>query len=113
MEQCLWEGRPGFRAGLKSQTATYRVTSKRVQIVHTGFSHKVEEIDLARFRAARVVRSLLQRGPTGNVMILSSDPTTSMLMFEDISEPEQVQEIICKAAHAEMERLGVHRPAEA
>jgi hypothetical protein len=103
-EQTLWEGKPGFRAGLKSQTLTYRVTSRRVQIVHSGLSHNVEEIDLASFREARVVRSLTQRGSSGNLMILTEDPNASMLMFEDIEEPEQVQEIVRTAAQAAKER---------
>lgn len=109
-EVLLWEGKPHVKAGLKSQTTTYHITSQRVKIIHSGLARKVEEIELTRFRDVRVTQSLTQRAlGIGNVIILSTDKTTPELTFEEIVEPEQVKEIIRKAARNEMQRLGVRR----
>jgi predicted RNA-binding Zn-ribbon protein involved in translation (DUF1610 family) len=49
-EREVWEGKPHIKAGIKSQTLTYRVTTERVQAIHTGLSRKTEEVELSRFK---------------------------------------------------------------
>ena len=111
-EQVLWEGKPHVKAGIKSQTLTYKVTSERVQVVHSGISRKVEEIELARLKDVKVDQSLAQRAlKLGNVVLISSDPSSPVLTLEEVAEPESVKEIIRTAARSEMDRLGVRRLA--
>jgi uncharacterized membrane protein YdbT with pleckstrin-like domain len=109
-ERVVWEGKPHIKAGIKSRTLTYRVTTERVQAIHSGLSKKVEEIELSRFKDVKSEQSLPQRVVgVGNVTVISSDPTRPVLVFEDVSGPEDLKELIRKVAREEMERLQVRR----
>ena len=109
-EREVWEGKPHIKAGIKSQTLTYRVTTERVQAIHAGLSKKVEEIELSRFKDVQSEQSLAQRMVgVGDVTVISSDPTRPVLVLEDVSEPEALKELIRKVAREEIERLQVRR----
>ncbi len=113
-ETVLWEGKPGPKAGRKAITQTYRITSERVQVIHSGLSKKTEEIELARLKDIRVQQSLAQRAlKTGNVTIFSTDKTTPSITFQEITDPESVKEVIRKASREEIERLKVRRFTDA
>ena len=109
-ERQVWEGKPHIKAGIKSQTLTYRVTTERVQAIHTGLSKKIEEIELSRFKDVKSEQSLAQRMVgVGDVTVISSDPTRPVLVLEDVQAPEDVKELIRKVAREEIERLQVRR----
>jgi SpoVK/Ycf46/Vps4 family AAA+-type ATPase len=113
-EVVLWEGKPGAKAGRKAITQTYRITTERVQVIHSGLSRKTEEIELSRLKDVKVQQSLAQRAlKTGNVTILSTDKTTPSVTFQEVSGPEDVKELVRKAAREEMERLKVRRFTDA
>lgn len=96
----MWEG--------KALTVTYRVTTERVQILHSGLRRSTEEIELARLKDVQVEQSLAQRAMrTGDITIISSDATTPSITFREVSDPEGVKEKIRTAAREELERLTV------
>ena len=113
-EVVLWEGKPGAKAGARALTESYRITTERVQVIHSGLSKKTEEIELSRLKDVTVQQSLAQRAlRTGNVTIISTDKTTPTLTFLEVSEPEKVKETVRTAAREEMERLKVRRFTDA
>jgi len=109
-ERVLWEGKPHAKAGAKALTTTYRVTTERVAVIYSALKKRTEEIELARLKDVQVKQSLAQRAMgVGDVTIISSDSSAPVVIFQDVSDPGGVKEIVRKAARAEMQRLGVKR----
>jgi hypothetical protein len=92
-EQVLWEGRPFL-----SLATFYRITSERVRIVRGLIGRDYEDIELVRIQD--IDRS---QGPgermlnIGDIRILSADPSHPEVTLANVTNPEEVNEILRRA----------------
>ena len=112
-EVTIWEGKPaGLTARLKDKvnlnSTTYILTNQRIIVKSGLIGKKQEEIELYRVKDIQVKQSLKDRAlGVGEIKIISTDSTASVLELEDVKNPVEVKEMIRKAVRAEKERHGI------
>lgn len=105
----LWHGSPDqILEPLGSRSTKYVLTSERMR-VNTGLiGKKAEQMDLFRVKDVRVTRGLKQRARgCGDVLLMSTDPTTPELVLSCVKEPDALAEIIRTAVREARKRAGV------
>lgn len=95
-EEVLWEGRPSIVAGIDSRTTRYRITNRRIQVIHSGLRSRTEEIPLSQVQGVTVYQSLTdQTAGVGDVIV--SIGGGEKVILEELHEYQQVAEIIRQA----------------
>jgi uncharacterized membrane protein YdbT with pleckstrin-like domain len=104
----LWKDRPHAKNPRKRGSILYELTTERIRITYGVLSKKVEETELTRIRDTKLKQSLGQRAlGIGDVTILTTDRTTPIVKLEDISQPQNVKEMIRGAVRKEKEKRGI------
>ena len=92
-EQLLWEGRP-----LLSLSRYFQITSERVRISDGLLSKKRTDIELVKIQDVNLTQRLGERVLNiGDITIRSHDITHPVITLDNISEPDQVHEILRRA----------------
>ena len=92
-EKVLWEGRP-----LMSLVERYVVTNQRVRIISGLLGKAHENIELVRLRDVDYKHGLGERMlNVGDIILHSADASHPYAVLRNVTDPEQVHEIIRKA----------------
>ncbi len=92
-EKMLWEGRPFL-----SLVASYQITSERVRLIHGMFGKDRDDIELTRIQDLSLTQGLTERALNiGDIVIDSADPSTPQTELRNVTNPQQVHEILRRA----------------
>jgi hypothetical protein len=92
-EQVLWQGRP-----LLSLVESYTITSERLKIRRGMLSRQIENFELIRLQDIDYKQGLSERLlGIGDIYIRGQDPSNPEIVLRNISQPEEVYEILRKA----------------
>ena len=92
-EQILWEGRPFL-----SLVQFYQITSERVRIVRGLLSKDRDDIELVRIQDIDHDQGITERIlGIGDIVIRSSDNTLPEVVLSNVSDPQEVHEILRRA----------------
>lgn len=92
-EKLLWEGRPFL-----SLTTYYRITNQRVRAQYGIIGRDFDDIELIRIQDLDRSQGLTERMlGIGDIHIISADPSHPSLDLKNVSDPDQVHEILRKA----------------
>ena len=92
-EQILWEGRPFL-----SFVQFYQITSERVRIIRGLLSKDRDDIELIRIQDIDHDQGITERIlGIGDITIRSSDNTLPQVVLSNVSDPQQVHEILRRA----------------
>ncbi len=92
-EQILWEGRPFL-----SLRVHYQITNERVRIVEGLLGKEREDIELVRIQDVDHKQNMGERlFNMGDIYIRSHDPSRPETVLENVTDPEQVHEILRRA----------------
>lgn len=102
-EQVLWEGRPFLTIGVK-----YQITTQRVRIVEGVLGKSREDIELVRVQDIDQTQSMGERlVGVGDIHIRSHDPSSPEVVLNNLSNVQEVHEILRAAVLAARKRYGV------
>jgi membrane protein YdbS with pleckstrin-like domain len=92
-ESLLWEGRPFL-----SLTEHYTITSQRIRIRRGLLGKETEDIELFRIKDIEHSQHLTERMVNiGDVVLHTSDTDEPTVTLRNVSDPEEVHEIIRRA----------------
>lgn len=92
-EQVLWSGRPFL-----SMVESYAITSERIKIVKGLFSRDLENYELIRIQDIDLSQGVEERiFNIGDLTIRGHDPSDPTVIPRNISDPDQVYEILRRA----------------
>ncbi len=92
-EEVLWEGRP-----FMSFSSFYQITSERVRIVEGLFGKERRDIELIRIKDIDHKQNLAERTfNIGDVFIASHDFNDANVVLRNVSNPDEVHEILRRA----------------
>lgn len=92
-ETILWEGRPFL-----SFVTWYQITSERVRIIRGLLRKDRDDIELVRIQDLDLNQGVTERAVgVGDIIIHSSDPSTPTAVLNNVTEPQQVHEILRRA----------------
>lgn len=92
-EQVLWEGRPFLSLG-----EYYSVTTERVRITRGLLGRDREDIELFRIQDIDHSQGLSERMLNiGDITLRSADASQPEVVLRNVSDPEQVHEIVRRA----------------
>jgi len=92
-EQILWEGRPFL-----SLRYYYQITTERVRISEGLFGKEREDVELVRIQDIDHKQSLTERAlGIGDIFIISHDASQPEATLSNVSDPEDVHEILRRA----------------
>jgi hypothetical protein len=92
-EQTLWEGRPYL-----SLTEYYLITSERVRIIRGLLGKDREDIELIRIQDLDQSQSISERMlGIGDISIQTSDASAPAIVLRNVSQPQEVHEILRRA----------------
>jgi len=92
-EIVLWEGRPFL-----SLTVQYQITNERVRVVEGLFGKERFDVELVRIQDVDHKQNLTERAfNLGDIFIRSHDPTRPELTLNNISNPQEIHEILRRA----------------
>lgn len=101
-ETLLWTGKPYLSIGVR-----YELTTQRLRIVRGLLGRKVEEVELVRIRDTAVTQHVGERMiNVGDVEIISNDPSRPNFKLHNVSQANEVRELIRKAVMEERARRG-------
>jgi hypothetical protein len=93
-ETILWSGRPFL-----SVIDYIEITDQRIRIKHGLFNVSHENIDLARIKDVDYKQNAAERMvDIGDITITSADATEPVAVLKNVPQPEQVHDIIRRAA---------------
>ena len=93
-EKVLWAGRPFL-----SVIDHIEVTDQRIRISHGLFNVSHENIDLARVKDVDYTQNVAERMVNvGDITITSADSTEPVAVLRNVAHPEQLHDIIRRAA---------------
>jgi hypothetical protein len=93
VEKILWEGRPFLSLGVY-----YQITSERVRISEGLLGKEREDIELVRIQDIDHKQGLTERiFNIGDIHIRSHDPSRPEEVLDNVSNPEEVHEILRRA----------------
>lgn len=89
-EQILWEGRPFL-----SISVHYTITDQRVRVARGLLSRTFQNIELLRIQDVDHKQSFGERMLNrGDIEIRSHDPQSPIIVLENVSAPEEVDELL-------------------
>jgi hypothetical protein len=92
-EEILWEGRPYL-----SISVSYQITSERVRIIQGMFGKERRDIELVRVQDVDHKQNVAERTLNmGDVYIRSSDVSDPEVVLNNVTNPQEVHEILRKA----------------
>ncbi len=92
-EQILWEGRPFL-----SLRERYVVTNERVRIITGLVGRNTEDIEFIRLKDVDHTQGVSERMLNlGDIQLRSADPSRPLAVLRNVTDPEQVHEIIRRA----------------
>jgi hypothetical protein len=92
-ERVLWEGRPYL-----SLSVHYQITTERVRITEGLLGKDKEDIELVRVQDIDHTQSLTERAfNIGDIHIRSHDPSNPEVVLNNVSNPNEVHEILRRA----------------
>jgi hypothetical protein len=92
-EQVLWEGRPFL-----SLTEHYRITTERVQVTKGLLGRDREDIELFRVQDIDHSQGVTERILNiGDITLRSADASQPEVVLRNVSNPDQVHEIVRRA----------------
>lgn len=92
-EQVLWSGRPFL-----SMVETYAITTERIKIIKGLFSRDLENYELIRIQDIDLSQGVDERiFNIGDLTIQGHDPSDPTVILRNISDPDQVYEILRRA----------------
>ena len=93
VEEILWEGRPFLSIGVR-----YKITNERVRIVEGLLGKERRDIELVRIQDVDHKQNLTERAfNIGDVFIRSHDESDPQIMLNNVTNPEEVHEILRRA----------------
>jgi hypothetical protein len=93
-EQVIWTGRPFL-----SVIDYIEVTNQRIRIKHGLFNVAHENIDLARIKDVDYTQNAAERVvDIGDITITSADASEPVVVLKNVHQPEQLHDIIRRAA---------------
>jgi hypothetical protein len=93
VEQILWEGRPFL-----SFTRHYQITNERIRVTDGLLGKDREDVELVRVQDIDHRQSLTERAfNLGDIVIRSHDQSNPEIILENITDPQQVHEILRRA----------------
>lgn len=103
-ETIIWRGRPYLTIGTR-----YELSTQRLRVYRGILSNRIEEIELIRVKDSRVKQHAGERMlNVGDISIFSADPTTPLLVLQNVSRPIEVRELLRKAVMDEKSRRGLY-----
>lgn len=112
-EIVLWEGQPSsitgkIKSAAKVNPDTYVITNQRIIIKHGIIGKKEDEIELSRIKDYKVSQSIAERvQKIGDIVIISTDPSSPQFRLKNIFDPEYVKEVIRTAVMQYKKVMGV------
>ncbi len=92
-EKILWEGRPFLSLGVH-----YQITDERVRVVKGLLGKERFDVELVRVQDVDHKQNLTERALNiGDLYIRSHDPTYPELTLDNVSNPEEIHEILRRA----------------
>jgi hypothetical protein len=92
-EQVLWEGRPFL-----SISVSYQITNERVRIIRGMFGKERRDIELVRVQDVDHKQNITERTLNiGDVYIRSSDVSDPEVVLNNVTNPQEVHEVLRKA----------------
>ena len=92
-ETVLWEGRPFL-----SFVSSYQITNQRVRLIHGILGKDRDDIELTRVQDIDLTQGITERVLNiGDIVISSADPSTPQTELRNITNPQQVHEILRRA----------------
>lgn len=92
-EQILWEGRPFL-----SLTTTYQITNERVRVIRGLLAKDRDDIELIRIQDIDHNQSLTERALNiGDITLRSSDPSLPETVLRNVTNVQEVHEILRRA----------------
>jgi len=110
-EVILWEGTPhGLLNPIETHAIRWVLTTQRLRVVRGILSRSTEEVELTRVRDVAVEQSLAQRAlGIGTITVVGTDATSPTLILHDVSEAEEVKELIRQAVQEQRRRYRVRQ----
>jgi len=100
-ERVLWQGRPFL-----SLLTRYTITNQRLRISHGLLSRTRSDIELVRVQDMDQTQSIGERlFNLGDIRIQSHDPDDALVVLQNITEPDQVMEVLRSAVLDARERF--------
>ena len=92
-EQILWQGRPFLSIAEK-----YIITSERIKLIKGMLARDVENYELVRIQDVDFTQRITERVfRIGDITIHGQDPSDPIIKLRNISNPEEVYEVLRKA----------------
>jgi hypothetical protein len=99
-ETILWEGRPFL-----SLSTRYQITTERIRIVEGLMGKAREDIELVRVQDIDQTQSFGERVMNvGDITIRSHDPSSPAVVLHNVTNPQEVNEILRRAVLNARER---------
>ncbi len=110
-EETLWEGQlHGVLNPIESHAVSYQLTTERLRIIRGLLSRTFDEVELTRVRDVTVGQSLAQRAlGIGNITVMTTDSSTPDVLLHDVTEPQNVKELIRQAVREQRQRFRVRQ----
>ncbi|MEM7533549.1 MAG: PH domain-containing protein [Chloroflexota bacterium] len=100
VEKSIWRGRPYMSIGV-----VYELTNQRIKIMTGVLSRQTDSVELIRVRDIQVKQHLGERMLNiGDITIFSEDVSVPEILLENVTDPEDVHELIRNAVLEEKER---------
>jgi hypothetical protein len=91
-EKVLWKGRPFL-----SLVESYVITTERIKFIKGLVSRQVENFELIRIQDIDYKQNVSERiFGLGDITIRGHDPSDPILIFRNVSNPEEVYELLRK-----------------
>ena len=100
VEKSVWRGRPYMSIGM-----AYELTNQRIKIMTGVLSRQTDSVELIRVRDIQVKQHLGERMLNiGDITIFSEDVSVPEIVLENVTDPDEVHELIRNAVLEEKER---------
>lgn len=102
-EVIIWKGRPFL-----SLIEAYVITSERIKISKGIIGKDYENFELVRIQDIDITQSVGERIMSlGDIQIRGADPSTPLVVLRNVTDPNQVYELLRKAWLAARKRYGL------
>jgi hypothetical protein len=102
-EQILWQGRPFMSVAVR-----YLITDQRIHVARGLLGRDFQNVDLVRIQDIDHRQSFGNRMVNrGDIEIRSHDPAAPVIVLENISDPDEVYEILRRAVRKARQDQGL------
>jgi uncharacterized membrane protein YdbT with pleckstrin-like domain len=99
----LWQGRPFLSVSIH-----YQITNERIRIIEGVFAKERRDIELVRVQDIDHKQNMTERALNiGDVFIHSRDKTDPEIVLNNISNPQEVHEILRRAVLDARQKHGI------